>query len=135
MDSRFEVIVAGEVQAPVLKLSAPVSFWGGVDQFTGTIIDRSHPECGADVSGKVLMVPMIKGSGGTPGSLATLIKLGKAPAGIVLNHLCPNVMAAALIGQQLYGETCPVFLATAEQSQGLDGAALKICSDGEFTPV
>ena len=37
-------ITPGAVSAKLLRLDAPISFWGGVDWATGRIIDRSHPQ-------------------------------------------------------------------------------------------
>ena len=40
-----EILVAGHAgSGPALVLSAPISFWGGVDPKTGTIVDVRHPE-------------------------------------------------------------------------------------------
>ena len=51
---------------------------------TGRVIDRSHPQCGTLIGGYCLVVPTIRGSGGTPGNLAMTLKLGVGPAGIVI---------------------------------------------------
>ena len=56
----------GAVSGPVLALSAPLSFWGGVDPATGRIIQVRHPQCGASIAGTVLALP------GTPELAATL---------------------------------------------------------------
>ena len=128
----LQVIFKGRVDAPLLKLDAPISFWGGVDQYTGTIIDRTHPQAGVTVAGKLLVVPMVRGSGGTPGSLATLMKLGNAPAGLVLNQFSINVLTAVIVGEKLYGVRCPVFLATEDQSRAFTQKALCIDEDGRL---
>ena len=132
MSGYFDILFAGQVSAKVLKLDSPISFWGGVDQYTGVIIDHTHPQQGVCVTDKVLIVPMIRGSGGTPGSLATLLKLGKAPAALVLNHACMNVLTAVMVGEKLYGKRCPVFLALAEQTDNLDGTMLDIDEQGKW---
>ncbi len=40
-------ILDGRADGPVLALSEPLSFWGGVDPATGRIIDVHHPAHGA----------------------------------------------------------------------------------------
>ena len=50
-------LVPGAASGPVLKLDEPLSFWGGLDSATGRIIDRLHPQHGASVAGRILMMP------------------------------------------------------------------------------
>ena len=53
-----EVLLAGPgASAPALALTAPISFWGGVDPKSGLVADPRHPENGQLISGKVLLVP------------------------------------------------------------------------------
>ena len=62
-----EVLVAGAGGCgPALVLSAPISFWGGVDAGSGRIADVRHPECGQSVAGRVLFVPGTIGSSSAP---------------------------------------------------------------------
>ena len=44
-------LVPGAASGPILRLDEPLSFWGGLDSATGTIIDRLHPQRGAMRSG------------------------------------------------------------------------------------
>ena len=37
------ILVAGEAQGEILVLDEPLSFWGGFESETGTIIDQAHP--------------------------------------------------------------------------------------------
>jgi predicted aconitase len=37
-------LVPGAASGPILRLDEPLSFWGGLDSATGTIIDRLHPQ-------------------------------------------------------------------------------------------
>ncbi len=53
-----EVLLAGPAaSATALALTAPISFWGGVDPKTGLVADPRHPEHGQLVTGKILLVP------------------------------------------------------------------------------
>lgn len=124
-------IVAGTVSAPVLALDAPISFWGGIDNLTGRIIDRNHPQAGEETTGCCLVVPAMRGSGGTPGSLAMLIKLSKSPAGIVIGYPDINVITGAMVAEKLYGKVCPIFLSTKSQMSFLARFAnVEIDADG-----
>ena len=55
---------AGTAEGPALVLGGSLSFWGGVDAATGRIIDRSHADSGACITGAILVMP-----GGRDGSL------------------------------------------------------------------
>ena len=44
-----------------LRLTEPLSFWGGIDPLTGRIIDASHPQVGESIAGKVLRMPYSRG--------------------------------------------------------------------------
>jgi predicted aconitase with swiveling domain len=110
-------------------LTAPLSFWGGVDAERGVIIDRRHPQRGQEIGGRILVMPAGRGSSSSASVLAELIRLGVGPAGIVLQHADEIVMLGALAAELLYGVTCPVvvvdtgaFGAIAEGSLvGIDG--------------
>ena len=43
MPEAQRVLVAGEASGLVLALDEPLSFWGGFESETGTIIDRGDP--------------------------------------------------------------------------------------------
>lgn len=74
------VLVAGKVaQAQVLVLSAPISFWGGVDPKTGRIADVRYPEHGQSISGHVLCLPGTIGSSSAAAVLLELVHAGLAP--------------------------------------------------------
>jgi hypothetical protein len=52
----------GEAEGPALVLGEPLSFWGGIEAATGRIIDRSHPDLGKCVAGRILVMPSGRGS-------------------------------------------------------------------------
>lgn len=132
MSARLTPVFAADVSAPVLRLDEPISFWGGVDQYSGRIADRTHPQVGQNLAGTLLIVPMIRGSGGTPGSLATLLKHGRGPAGIVLNKLCMNVLTGLLLAEKLYGARCPLFLDETRLAATCGPGVMRVTADGRF---
>jgi uncharacterized protein len=75
----------GEAEALALVLLEPLSFWGGVDVETGAIIDRSHPDLGKNIGGKILMMPSGRGSSSSSSVLAEAIRRGAAQIDI-LSH-------------------------------------------------
>ena len=46
----------------VLASDIPLSFWGGIDEVTGTVIDTTHPLHGQNVHNKILCLPSGRGS-------------------------------------------------------------------------
>ena len=74
----------GAASAAPLRLDEPLSFWGGLDPATGRIIDRWHPQHGANVAGRVLMMPACRGSCSGSAALAEAIRAGVGPGAILL---------------------------------------------------
>ena len=101
------VLVPGFAEGPVVAI-APLSFWGGLDVATGSIIDRSHPDVGRSLAGAVLVMTSGRGSSSSSSVLAEAIRLGTAPAGIVLAEADPILAVGALVAETLYGRACPV---------------------------
>jgi predicted aconitase with swiveling domain len=100
-------LIEGEARGPVLA-TAPLSFWGGYDPETGIVIDRSHPALGAALAGRILVMPSGRGSSSSSTVLAEAIRLGTAPAAIVLSEPDPILVIGALVAQRLYARTCPI---------------------------
>lgn len=75
----------------------PLSFLGGVDPKTGTIIDPRHPLYGESLKGRILIIPGGKGS--TVGSyvIFQLAKNGKAPAAIICKNAEPIIATGAIM--------------------------------------
>lgn len=108
MKQQGKVLNEGCASGDVLVLDEPLSFWGGYDPQTGTIIDQQHPQVGATMTGKIVVMPGTRGSSGTPGVLGESLRLRTGPAGLVLNKPDINVTAAALVVSTLYDMHCPV---------------------------
>jgi len=99
---------AGAAEGPALVLAEPLSFWGGIDAATGRVIDRSHPDLGACVSGTILVMPGGRGSSSSSSVLAETLRRGTGPAGIVLATPDPILTVGALVAESLYGIQCPI---------------------------
>ena len=91
-----------------LRLSEPLSFWGGIDPESGLIIDASHPQVGESISGKILRMPHSRGSSSSPSVLAEALRLGTGPVAIILDQPDPMVFLGALVARLLYGIECRV---------------------------
>lgn len=105
---RSRVLKAAAVEGPVLILEAPLSFWGAFEPRSGVILDVHHPQRGACLAGTVLLMRESKGSGSAPGGIAEAIRLGTAPAGIILVTPDINLAVGAEVAETLYGRGCAV---------------------------
>jgi predicted aconitase with swiveling domain len=103
-----DTLSEGVAEGELLLLQEPLSFWGGMDPATGTIIDRHHPQCGACVSGRILAMSAGRGSSSSTSVLAESIRAGSAPAGLILTQ--PDIIIAlgAIVADILYAKRCPV---------------------------
>ncbi len=101
-------LVPGVGSGEALVLTEPLSFWGGIDPATGAVIDTHHPQLGANVAGRVLVLPSGRGSSSSSSVLAEAIRAGTAPAAIVLGEPDPILALGAIVALELYGRTVPV---------------------------
>lgn len=99
--------VAGTAEGQVVRLSEPVSFWGGVDR-DGTVSDVRHPDRGVGLAGRVLVTTSGRGSSSSSSVLADLIHAGKGPAAIVTSAPDAILVLGALVPALLYGDEVPV---------------------------
>lgn len=102
------VLVDGEATGEAMVLDAPLSFWGGYDPMTGTIIDAAHPQHGQSLAGKVLGMVHGRGSSSSSAVLAEALRVGTGPAAIVLDEPDQILVTGALVARILYGVECPV---------------------------
>ncbi|HRW11129.1 MAG TPA: DUF126 domain-containing protein [Caldilineaceae bacterium] len=101
-------LVAGSATGSILRLTEPLSFWGGMEVATGRIIDQHHPQVGICLSGTILVMPAGRGSSSSSSVLAEAIYAGTAPAAIVLSESDVIVALGAMVAKELYGLSCPV---------------------------
>ena len=103
-----QVLVDGAAEAEVLKLGAPICFWGGVDPATGMIADPKHPDHGLIVTGKVLAIPQIVGSSSSSQLLLELMYKRKHPAAIILGEPDAILGIASLVGREMAFGMIPI---------------------------
>ncbi|HUG95183.1 MAG TPA: DUF126 domain-containing protein [Pleomorphomonadaceae bacterium] len=125
------LIAPGRARAPALVLDEPLSLWGGLDPATGRVIELRHPQHGATVSGRVLVLPAARGSSSSASVLAEAVRAGTAPAAIVLGE--PDLILAlgAAVADELYGVQIPILVLPANDLAAIrDGATVDIGSEG-----
>jgi predicted aconitase with swiveling domain len=123
---RGRPIVAGIAEGEALATAHNISFFGGVDPETGTVVEKGHELEGRSVAGKILVFPTGKGSTVGSYTLYRLAKAGKAPLA-VLNAECEPITAVGCI---LAGIACVDRLPIGRISTGdrlrIDGAAGRV---------
>ena len=96
------VLIDGAAQGCVLRLSQPISFWGGVDPANGLITQPRHPNFGAEIAGTILALPGMIGSSSSSAIMLELLHNDVAPAALVMAEvdaiLGLGVVAAEEIG-------------------------------------
>ena len=101
-------ILPAEVSGPVLNCAEGLSFWGGVDPATGRIIDAHHPDHGASVAGRILMMPTSRGSCSGSGVLLDLALNERAPAALIFRESEDILTLGALIAAEMFGRRIAV---------------------------
>ncbi len=128
-----QFLIAGEATGPALVLDEPLSLWGGLDPTTGDIIDQRHPQWGRNVTGRVLVMPVGKGSSSASSILLEAVRLGTTPAAIVLAEPDAILALGAAVAREMYGLALPVVVVGRSlYDQIQDGRQLEL-SDLEVT--
>jgi predicted aconitase with swiveling domain len=110
MTLHTEVLLPGRaVHATAMALSAPISFWGGVNPKTAEIADARHPEYGQCIHGRALLIPETIGSSSAAAILLELVHAGIAPAALVL-HEPDAILLLGLIVAREMGHPTPIAL-------------------------
>ena len=102
------VLVDGRAEGDILKLEAPICFWGGVDPTSGTIADPGHPNHGMTVTGKVLVIPRIVGSSSSSQLLLELLYKRTGPAAVILGEADAILGIASLVGREMAFGAIPI---------------------------
>jgi predicted aconitase with swiveling domain len=133
MGLKAEILLPGEaIAAPCLALSAPISFWGGVDPRSGEIIDARHPQRGRNVAGTVLALPGTIGSSSASAVLLELVHAGKAPAAILIAEPDAILLLGLVVAREMGWATPLAAKLPATAQAGLAGRRISITRDGEI---
>ncbi|MFX1251948.1 MAG: DUF126 domain-containing protein [Promethearchaeota archaeon] len=91
-------IYKGKAEGEALVTKDGISFYGGVDPSTGTVVEKGHELEGQSLTGKILVFPTGKGS--TVGSyvLYEMAKRGTGPKALILKECEAIVAVGCIIG-------------------------------------
>tara|TARA_B110000208_G_scaffold120123_1_gene146782 strand:- start:632 stop:1615 length:984 start_codon:yes stop_codon:yes gene_type:complete len=108
LELRGHELVGGRGSGPLLWTDVGLSFWGGVDELTSTVIDHHHPLRGEAVKDAVLAIPNGRGSCTGSQVILELVLNGCAPAAIVMAQPDHIVALGVVIADEIFGKTIPV---------------------------
>ena len=131
-----EVLVDGRGgEGEALILTAPISFWGGVDPATGLVADVRHPDHGKSLGGKALFVPGTIGSSSASAVLLELVASGNAPAALVL-HEPDAILLLGLVVAREMGLKSPVAVRLDRNAyRRFAGKHIRIGADGRIATM
>ena len=112
----------GSARGSLFVLRKPVSFWGGVDPQKGIVADPRHPQHGAPLSGRILVMERTIGSSSSSAIMLELLRNGVSPAGIVLGRPDAILMLGILVARELGYPTVPVVQVDESGIEQLAGA-------------
>jgi predicted aconitase with swiveling domain len=115
---RCAALHPGTARGELVELDEALSFWGGVS-VDGTVIDRHHPQHGASLTGRVVAMPSGRGSSSSSSVLAEQIRVGTAPAAILLAEPDAILVVGAMVAAELYDIRMPVLQLAAADLAGL----------------
>lgn len=128
-----DVMVNGNAEGEIFLLDEPLSFSGGLDNTTGRITDRWHPQYDLNVAGKILSMASGRGSSSGSAVLAEALRRGTGPRALILSERDGIVTAGAIVANNLYGMKVPVLLINeAQRSLMPTGTRVQIDSDGQL---
>ena len=124
--------MAGKGQGILLRLSRPLSFWGGVDPDTGVIIEPHDPLRGTAIGGTVLAVPATVGSSSSSAIILELLRNGNAPAALILGRVDAILTLGVVVAREMGYPTIPVVELPVEAMANLPaGRRVTVRTDGE----
>lgn len=127
-------VVPGAARGPCLVLTEPLSLWGGLDPATGRIVDPRHPQAGADVRGRVLVMPAARGSSSSSSILLEALHAGTGPAAIILGRRDAILALGAVVAEEVFGLGMPLVVVEPEDLAAFrDGDVAAVHPDGTVT--
>lgn len=110
-----------------LVLDEPLSLWGGMDPATGELVDAHHPQRGANLAGRAVVMRSGRGSSSSASVLAEAVRAGTAPAAILLGEPDLILSIGAAVAEELYGVRVPVLVLPLDRLEAIrDGDPVHI---------
>ena len=119
---------------PALRLTEPISFWGGISALTGALTDPRSANHNRLIGGTALLISELRGSSSGSSVLLELIFRSLAPAAIILDSPDAILALGAIVGREMGWKSPPILgLPAAGQELIADRSLVSIRKDGELT--
>jgi uncharacterized protein len=126
-----DLILGPAASGPLLRLVEPVSFWGGVDEKTGQIIDQHHPQFGVCLAGTALLMGVARGSSSSSSTMLECVRLGTAPAMLLLTERDTILPVGVAAAWEIYGRG-PTVVVLPEPLEARDGDQIRVDEQGRI---
>ncbi|MER8901845.1 DUF126 domain-containing protein [Mesorhizobium sp. M0772] len=134
MSAAAEILVPGSGgEGAALVLTAPISFWGGVDPKSGRIADVRHPQHGETISGRVLFLPGTIGSSSASAVLMELVHNCHAPAALVLHEPDAILLLGLIVAREMGWETPVALRLGGDMFDAYRGKRVSVAENGALT--
>jgi uncharacterized protein len=134
MSALAEILVPGRAgEGEALVLTAPISFWGGVDPQSGRIADVRHPQHGETIAGRVLFLPGTIGSSSASAVLMELVHNGHAPAALVLHEPDAILLLGLIVAREMGWQTPLALRLERGAFAAYRGKRVSVADDGALT--
>ncbi|ESY19031.1 DUF126 domain-containing protein [Mesorhizobium sp. LNJC394B00] len=134
MSAAAEILVPGSGgEGAALVLTAPISFWGGVDPKSGRIADVRHPQHGETISGRVLFLPGTIGSSSASAVLMELVHNGHAPTALVLHEPDAILLLGLIVAREMGWPTPVALRLERDDFEAYRGKRVSVAADGALT--
>jgi len=117
MSWQGQSLIGGAASGAVLRLDAPISFWGGVDPETSAISLAGHPQEGVRIAGTMLVIDRLIGSSSSSAVMLELLYRGIGPAALILGGRDAILPIGSLVAGQMGWTACPVVVMDAPPFQ------------------
>ena len=94
---RGRKVVGGVAEGEAIVTTDTISGWGGINERTGTVIERRHELRGQSFANKVLVFPGAKGSSGWSSQFHIARLAGCAPAAMLFNEMTTKIALGAVV--------------------------------------
>lgn len=125
-------LIDGRGRGPLIRLTQPISFWGGVDPVAGTIVDPRHPQQGTSIVRCVLAIPGTVGSSSSSAIMLELLREGTAPAAILMQRSDAILALGVVVGRELGYASIPIVEIGLDALGHLPNGALLEVADGHI---
>ncbi|WP_117192814.1 aconitase X swivel domain-containing protein [Rhizobium terrae] len=90
-------VVGGRAEGEALVTSETISGWGGINERTGTVIERRHEMRGVSFAGKILVFPGAKGSSGWSAYFHMTRLNGVQPQAMIFTRMTTKIALGAVV--------------------------------------